>query len=81
MSLMLQLITIVSTQIGGLMYTKSQDWFIPFNVSNPSYNGTLAESFFKNTTIEIDTDEVCMSINNTSFVCDILIANCNGMTI
>ena len=62
MSLMLQLITIVSTQIGGLMYTKSQDWFIPFDVDNPSYNGTPAEGFFRNTTIEIDYDEVFMFI-------------------
>ena len=57
---MLQLITIVSMQIGGLMYTKNQDWFIPFNVSNPSYSGTLAEALFNKTTIDIDYDEVLL---------------------
>ena len=58
MSLMLQLVTIVSMQIGGLVYTKSQDWFIPFNVSNPGYSGTPAEGHFNDSTIEIDYAEV-----------------------
>lgn len=39
------------------MYTKSQDWFIPFNVSNPSYSGTPAEGHFNDSTIEIDYAE------------------------
>ena len=58
LSLMLQLVTIVSMQIGGLVLTKNQDWFIPFNVSNPSYSGTPAEGHFNDSTIEIDYDEV-----------------------
>ena len=63
MSLMLQLVTIVSMQMGGLVYTKSQDWFIPFNVSNPGYSGTPAEGHFNDSTIEIDYAEVGTSIN------------------
>ena len=68
MSLMLQLVTIVSMQMGGLMYTKSQDWFIPFNVSNPSYSGTPAEGHFNDSTIEIDYAEVGTYISNRCYL-------------
>ena len=57
MSLLLQLMLIVPFQMGALFYTQGQDWFVPFNYSNPDYSGTTAEDIFKESSIELK--EVC----------------------
>ena len=53
MSLLLQLMLIVPFQMGALFYTQGQDWFVPFNYSNPDYSGTSAEDIFKESSIEL----------------------------
>ena len=53
LSLMLQMITIVGFQMGGLILTESQDWFVAFDPMNPGFTNTTAEESFDASTIEI----------------------------
>jgi hypothetical protein len=51
-SLLLQLVVIVAFQVAGFVFVQKQDWFVPFNHSNPDYNGTSAEEMYAASTIE-----------------------------
>ena len=54
MSIVLQLININLFQIFSLKLTLNQnEWFVPFNSSNPGYDNTIAEDDFINSTIEV----------------------------
>jgi len=48
---------IVPFQMGALFYTQGQDWFVPFNYSNPDYSGTTAEDIFKESSIELKEED------------------------
>jgi len=70
MSIVLQLININLFQIFSLKLTLNQnEWFVPFNSSNPGYDNTIAEDDFINSTIEVkEEDNFACYENFTIFV-------------
>merc|ERR1711993_180969 len=70
MSIVLQLININLFQIFSLKLTLNQnEWFVPFNSSNPGYKNTMAEDDFINSTIVVkEEDNFACYENFTIFV-------------
>eukprot|EP00095_Tigriopus_kingsejongensis_P012017 maker-scaffold982_size73714-snap-gene-0.8 protein:Tk12017 transcript:maker-scaffold982_size73714-snap-gene-0.8-mRNA-1 annotation:"cation-transporting atpase 13a3" len=58
LSLLLQMSIIIAFQCLAFFYVQTQDWFVPFDGNNPSYNGTQWEDFYNETTIE-DSEVAC----------------------
>ena len=53
LSLMLQMVTIIGFQMGFLVLTENQDWFVAFDPENPGFLGTNVEGPFNSSSIEI----------------------------
>ena len=58
LSLSLQMAVIILFQFLSLWFTRQQDWFVPFDIDNPTYNGTEFEGYYANTTIT-DSEVAC----------------------
>ncbi|XP_059084646.1 polyamine-transporting ATPase 13A3-like isoform X1 [Tigriopus californicus] len=58
LSLLLQMVIIISFQCLAFFYVQSQEWFVPFDGDNPTYNGTKWEDYYQATTIE-DSEVAC----------------------
>ena len=52
LSLALQMAVIVSFQVMAFFYIQEQEWFLPFDSDNPTYNGTEWAEYYEQTTIE-----------------------------
>ena len=64
MSLLLQLISIIGTQLFGLFYTERQNWFVAFDQSNPRFENTTLEGAFESSTIEIKDEDNYACLEN-----------------
>ncbi len=53
LSLLMQLAIIIGFQCFAFYHVQGQQWFVPFDIDNPSYNGTTAEDFYTDSTIEV----------------------------
>ena len=58
LSLTLQMIVIVGFQVLAFFYIQEQEWFIPFDSENPTYNGTEWAEYYEETTIH-DSEVAC----------------------
>lgn len=64
LSLLLQMAIIISFQCLAFFYVQSQEWFVPFDSDNPTYNGTQWEDYYQSTTIEDSEVQVALLANN-----------------
>ena len=58
LSLGLQMAVIIGFQVTAFFYIQKQEWFIPFDFENPTYNGTEWAEYYEETTIE-DSEVAC----------------------